>query len=356
MDSDGAMTPEDELPVARKHSKRKRMSSTSKTSANKSNRAKRRSRKRRSSTSSSSTSSSKSSGASKRRKKRKKSAGWSTKNVLKLLNSVQNESKSKTHGLSNNNFNNVVPEFDPSSKSQSIDSWVRKVNECASIYEWDQKQTIHFALQKLAGLAKKWFEALPSVIFSWTEWQTKLKKAFPNEQNYGRLLEEMLVRTSRHNENLREYFYDKLTLINQCGISGRKAVDCIIHGIVDKSVRNSAQALQCEEPEDLLNFLSSQHLVPESVPNIRKRNDFFLPPRSGDQASTLINSSLTCFNCRTKGHSYYKCPKPLIKCQKCLRVGHDNDNCKLAPIDPRLVSKTVDNEERRTLTISTTSD
>lgn len=236
MESDGAMTPVEEPPASHKHRARKRKSSTTKTSAGKSRRAKRRSRRKRST--STSTSSSDSSSGSKRRKKRKKSAGWSTRDVLKLLNSVQKDSKSNssTHKLSNNNLSNVVPEFDPSSKSQSIDSWVRKVNECATIYDWDQKQTIHFALQKLTGLAKKWFEALPSVVFSWTEWQAKLKKAFPNEQNYGRLLEEMLARTSRINENLREYFYDKLTLINRCDISGKKAVDCIIHGIVDSSI------------------------------------------------------------------------------------------------------------------------
>lgn len=33
----------------------------------------------------------------------------------------------------------------------SIDSWIRKVNECSVIYEWNEKQTTHFALQNFLG-------------------------------------------------------------------------------------------------------------------------------------------------------------------------------------------------------------
>ena len=42
------------------------------------------------------------------------------------------------------------------------------------------------------------------------------------------------------------------------------------------------------------------------------------------------NNDTYCFNCRTRGHSYQKCPVPLIKCQKCLKVGHDSITCELS--------------------------
>lgn len=174
------------------------------------------------------------------------SSSFTIDEVLKLVSTIQENHKAKPQQFNSSHMNNVIPEFDPASKSQNIDTWLRKVNECTCIYGWDQKQTMHFALQKLIGLAKKWFEALPSVNYDWDEWQAKLRKAFPNEQNYGRLLEEMLARTTRYNEHLRDYFYDKLSLLNRCEIKGQKAVDCVIHGILDKSVRNGAQALNCK--------------------------------------------------------------------------------------------------------------
>ncbi|XP_073950889.1 LOW QUALITY PROTEIN: uncharacterized protein [Choristoneura fumiferana] len=39
-------------------------------------------------------------------------------------------------------------------KTQTVERWLRKVNECAAIYDWDEKQIVHYSLQKLTGLAK----------------------------------------------------------------------------------------------------------------------------------------------------------------------------------------------------------
>lgn len=278
--------------------------------------------------------------------------GLTVDQVLQLVNVLQRDNKDKS-SFNNNHLNNVIPEFDPSSKTQSIESWVRKVNECACIYDWNEKQTIHFALQKLVGLAKKWFEALPSVVHSWNSWQEKLIKAFPNEQNYGQLLEEMLSRTTRSGESYREYFYDKLTLLNRCEIQKKKAVQCITHGILDKSVRNSAQALNCEEPEDLLDFLNSQR--PPDTTFVKKRSDG-LNRVSSNSPAVSSERSIVCFNCRAKGHSFTKCPKPLTKCQKCHRVGHDTSDCKLSPLTSRGEVQPANNVERKTLRISSANN
>ncbi|KAJ2949128.1 hypothetical protein O0L34_g6069 [Tuta absoluta] len=271
------------------------------------------------------------------RKVRKTSSKLSTKYVLELFKTFKGES-SKNSFFSNNNLNNVIPEYDPSNRAQTMECWLRKVNECALIYGWDDKQTIHFSLQKLVGLAKKWFEALPTVVYTWSEWQSKLRKAFPSEENFGRLLEEMLNRTPRTDESLREYFYDKLTLLNRCEISGKKAVDCIIHGITDRSIRNGAQALNCTEPEDLLNFLSSQktQMIPNSKFRDRQPQKSIIATSSNNNGNShttgIRSSSVVCYNCRSRGHPYYRCPKPLLRCKRCQRIGHDNDNCKLEPI------------------------
>lgn len=350
METDGG-TPDEEPPVRRENgSNRKKKSSNVK-----SKRGKKRSRRlRESSTSSCSSSVTSSTDTSSRHKNRKRSVRLSTRDVLKLMSSYKKDTDKNS--ISTNLHHNVIPEFDPSSKTQSTECWLRKVNECAVIYGWEEKQTIHFSLQKLVGLAKKWFESLPSVVFNWEEWQIKLRKAFPNEQNYGRLLEEMLARTTRSNESLREYFYDKLTLLNRCDIKGSRAVDCIIHGIYDKSIRNGAQTLSCKEPEDLLGFLSSQRPVIDASSNFRRRGEWSVQTRLDNFAANSTDSTLICFNCRAKGHPYSKCHKPLTKCQKCLRVGHNNDNCKLEPLVLRTDTTPINTVERKILTISTDKD
>lgn len=72
-----------------------------------------------------------------------------------------------------------------------------------SIYGWNEQQTIHFSLQKLRGLAKKWYESLSTLNYSWKEWQAKLRKSFPSEDKYGIILQEMLNKRCRHGENIR---------------------------------------------------------------------------------------------------------------------------------------------------------
>lgn len=257
--------------------------------------------------------------------------GLTTEDLLKIIASLRNDS-SKVIGA--NQHLNVVPEFDPNNKSQNVERWLKKVNECSEIYGWNEKQTIHFSLQKLSGLAKKWYESLSTLTYSWDEWQVKLRKSFPCEENYGMILQEMLNRRCPYGENVREYFYEKLALLTRCEITGRKAVDCVVHGINDASIRNGAQALQCTEPEDLLAYLVSQQSkgAPFQTNNQIKRREY----HSGNSSNIVegVNSNdsgfrngLVCYNCKERGHNFYKCPKPIIKCQKCGRVGHDLDNC-----------------------------
>ncbi|XP_063894737.1 uncharacterized protein LOC135117976 [Helicoverpa armigera] len=265
------------------------------------------------------------------------SPSFTTKDLIGILSNLkylppQPSSTSVTY--TSNNHKNILPDFDPSVKCQRVDIWLNKVNECATVYGWDDKTTIHFAMQKLQGLAKTWYESLPSILYSWSEWQIKLTKAFPCEQNYGQILEDMLKRKSRINEPIEVYFYEKLALLNQCNIDGKHAVDCIIHGLTDRTMKSSAITLRCAHPEQLLQFLMSNK---DSSQSHSYDRTFYKTKYGGDSTSTnssstkakipFPNSAIYCYNCKERGHPFLKCPKPLLKCTACNRVGHKTENC-----------------------------
>lgn len=224
------------------------------------------------------------------------------------------------------NVNNTVPEFDPARKEQTMTIWLHKVNECASIYGWTEKQTVHYALPKLRGVAKRWYEGLSSVLFSWTEWQIKLLAAFPSEENYGQMLSDMLAKRAHFGDSLEDYYYDKIVLINRCGISGKRAVECVLHGIDDRTVRLGAEAAQYDDLDKLLTYLrNSRNLKQDAV---RKNNRNLIGKNQPDVHSRPPSArNIRCLNCKQEGHFVSHCSKPIKKCSKCLKIGHEAGDC-----------------------------
>lgn len=220
-------------------------------------------------------------------------------------------------------INNTIPEFDPSRREQTMAMWLHKVNECATIYGWSERHIIHFALPKLKGFAQRWYESLPSVLYTWAEWQQKLLSAFPSEENYGQMLSDMLAKRARFADSLEDYFYDKVALLNRCGITGKRAVECIIHGIDDRSVKLGAEAAQYTDPDKLLTFLRN---AKGGRPNSDRK--FVKGPtnRNSDNSRSL-NRPLRCTNCKKDDHTTSQCKLPIKKCGRCNRIGHETEQC-----------------------------
>lgn len=229
---------------------------------------------------------------------------------------------------------NVIPEFDPSDGSQNIESWIHKVNECATIYSWNETQVCHYALAKLTGLAKRWYQGLPSLLFSWEQWMEKLKSAFPSTENYGDLLQRMLQLRCKVGQPLDVYYYEKMILINKCEISGRKAVGCLVHGIDDKFIRMSSNACRFEDPEQLFSYLKTlvqsdgyamqRRRVPWNKDNVSQSSQ----PNLASDNIEPSKPGVICFNCGEAGHIRSRCTKPMKKCNICRRVGHVAKDCR----------------------------
>lgn len=261
------------------------------------------------------------------KRKRGDSGSRSTTAVLEMLASaIKDRNNTGISGLQGSQ--NVIPDFDPQSKSQTIKHWLGKINEIANVYGWSDRQTIFYSLPKLTGLARKWYDGLTTVKYTWAEWQVKLLNAFSCEENYGELLTEMLARKSRKNESLEEYYYDKIMLINRCNLSGKEAVDCLSHGIFDNNIRMNIQGARFREPEQVLKYFRSvatrsYDMTKTFKPVSRVNND-------QKRASSI--SSVRCYNCHEPGHIVSKCPKPVVKCRKCRRYGHVEVNCSMGLI------------------------
>lgn len=230
---------------------------------------------------------------------------------------------------------NAVPEFDPLCKEQTITNWLEKVEECSEIYDWSDKQKIHYALPKLIGHAKVWYQGLPTLRHTWAEWKTLLTESFPSTENYAELLTDMLNRRAKFGESLELYYFSKINLLNRCKIFGKAAVDCIVYGIDDRGVRVGAQAAKFEKPEQALEFFKT---IKGQGNGMLLKKDFDRDTRN-DITSNVVKdgrsvipfrsdkNDIVCYNCKLTGHPSFKCPKPIIRCTKCYMFGHKINEC-----------------------------
>ncbi|XP_063634327.1 uncharacterized protein LOC134804964 [Cydia splendana] len=207
----------------------------------------------------------------------------------KFLNILDNFKRSDKPKLTFNT--NVVPEFDPSSKEQTILTWLTKVKECAQIYGWEDKEIIHYSLPKPTGLAKTWYQGLSTLLFTWTEWKQKLIESFPYREDYAELLTEMLAKKVKYGESFEHYYYAKVNLLNRCKIYNKHAVDCLLNGIEDRTVKVSAQAAQFKEPEEVLKYFRTikvgQHRDNNNATSLKKYNN------NNERKPAITNSRLS---------------------------------------------------------------
>ncbi|CAH2089044.1 unnamed protein product [Euphydryas editha] len=122
----------------------------------------------------------------------------------------------------------------------------------------------------------------------------------------------MLACRARYGDSLEEYFYEKIVLLNRCNISGKNAIDCILFGIEDRSVKTSAEAAQFTEPDKLLVYLRNVKnakrpdkinttLQASNSDNKRNVNNF----HKNNFGSKYVKPK--CYNCGEEGHPYFKC-------------------------------------------------
>lgn len=85
----------------------------------------------------------------------------------------------------------LIPEFDPKQAQQTVKMWLRKVKQVARTYAWDDQAKIRYALPKLRGTAKTWYESQDTVDHTWAEWKELLKNWFPASEGTMHLMKEM---------------------------------------------------------------------------------------------------------------------------------------------------------------------
>jgi hypothetical protein len=211
-------------------------------------------------------------------------------------------------------LNNVVTAFDPA--TTKIDEWLLKVDKWAIWLNWSDPEICCFALPKLVGAAKIFYEGLPSVNRSWTEWKQLLKQAFLPVRDIHSLLGKLLQFTSNNAPSYYEYTFQKLSMINSLKLNfdDRNVIILIMGGIDDNNIKFAVQTANIVNPGQLATYLKLFDTANSStMRNNNNPNTAPLPcpinAKSSETTSNYTNykNTLLCYYCKKPGHKRSAC-------------------------------------------------
>ena len=181
----------------------------------------------------------------------------------------------------------VVPEFNP--EAQRTNEWIQKVDDLAADYGWPVTTITHFATLRFAGIAKIWYDSLPTLKKTWLEWKILLTSTFKDRENAHESLHDVLYMQKRENQSYYNYVFEKLSALLRTRVNWtlEQQLDLLIGGL-PSDVRISARARKVADPAELANFLCEYDVrSPAQEPRL---------PEEGDNTEP-------CSFCGRKGHA-----------------------------------------------------
>ncbi|KAJ8937455.1 hypothetical protein NQ314_011844 [Rhamnusium bicolor] len=136
------------------------------------------------------------------------------------------------------NVHTVLPEFDPVKNNITISLWINKIEEFGELYDWDEVAIKHYALSKLTGVAKTWRDSLSCQARSWAEWKTLLQETFAVQDSAISLRFEAQNYKWKPNQDIVEYYFEKMAKCNKCNMSVPETIEWIVHGLNDTRFRD----------------------------------------------------------------------------------------------------------------------
>ncbi|XP_018319869.1 uncharacterized protein LOC108733273 isoform X1 [Agrilus planipennis] len=240
-----------------------------------------------------------------------------------------------------------IPEFAPGNPNLTSTKWVDKIEQLALINKWDENMIVYHMQSRLTGLARTWYNNLTTYDYSWNEWKELIKRTFPDHHDFSSTLKKLVARVKQRNETMTQYYFGKMDLLHACKIDGKDAVSCLIDGINDRTLQNSAKAGRYDTPERLYEeFLSTitDEIIEDTTSddlNIDKRfrrrfDKKRLKFKTHSEQSRHLSfaqeprkkRTISCYNCGSIGHVSSNCTKPRLECTKCHFLGHKADECK----------------------------
>ncbi|KAH7939781.1 hypothetical protein HPB52_017373 [Rhipicephalus sanguineus] len=148
-----------------------------------------------------------------------------------------------------------IPSFDESPR-QSVNAWLDEVRRVQQLASWDDATTRLIAASKLKGTARNWHLTFGHQHVTWQEWVNALKSTFSSALSLIEWQERVLKVKQHADENLLQYAFAKLRLVEQCpvNLSEGQKIDYLLQGLREQHV---IAAIAASQPSTVSDFMAT---------------------------------------------------------------------------------------------------
>lgn len=207
-----------------------------------------------------------------------------------------------------------IPEFGGTDE-ENVHVWSQRVDRVAQVHRASEDVVLLAASSKLTKLAKQWYEMQSGhVLESWFELKQAMIKMFDRRVSFTAAMQKIEARKwNPAKESFDQYSIDKLALIHRLDLPSTDAINLIISGIPQHSLRATALALTTQTVDK---FLEAMRRITFGMGDIDKKSNHQNKSNKKDFKATDGKSQNhkdkttkgSCNYCKKEGHWKSDCP------------------------------------------------
>lgn len=244
-------------------------------------------------------------------------------------------------------LNKSIPAFNGLNTGYQALDWLRTVNGVANLHRWPDNFKLQSVRANLEGAARHWYASRN--IENWPDFERQFHKTFVGTVMTGDRWKEMSRRIQVRNENVHEYFHEKVHLCKMVGMSFHEMKIQILEGLYSKDLCVYLLSRNHRDEDELLSDVveygrldaSRSSRIRHAIIDIKEKDaqkacvtqSTVVATSKKDQTKTVTTGALTmrsCYNCGAKDHISPQCPKPRRgkgACYECAATDHQIGAC-----------------------------
>ena len=177
------------------------------------------------------------------------------------------------------------------------EEWIGRLENFQNMYTWSGLATMTYAISRLEGTAKVWYDAHRGDIWSWDDLKVALANAFPNHVNEAKIHFEMQKFVRPKEMQYEVYVYRMMEMAKPAKLSTTAIVTYIVRGLNNTAMQTRLKGEYFEDCQDLINFIKRYEAATmEDEATERKPLDW-----------RVAEGDIRCNYCNNRGHFARDC-------------------------------------------------